>query len=441
MINIPRGEYFYMIKAWLIALILICQAPSVLAAATLRGVVLENQIGGSPVKKVQVTTLGGANQAVTGDDGQFVLVFPKRQPGEDVSINVKHGDWVVVNAIQLTRTLPINAMLNPLEILICKKADLNTWALQFYRLKGQQVVDTSYERKLAELKSSNAAGTKELERLQRERDQARAQVEEMARQIASHPGRGEDESYQKAMSLFLDGRMDEALEMLSEERLRRQAEDEKKQEEGTKKKKAQNLQSWLLRGQLLALKFDFDAAARSYGNAVKFAPDSYIAWMHYSRFHNTQFNFTESTNGFEKAVSLARSSGKDGDIAASLDELSLLYLTKELITKAMQANEEALEIFKKLASKSKTDADRHNVAMSLDIRSTLYRFENRMAEALQTSKEVLDIYKKLKLENNDFYLGHLAIFTSNLSLLYRDENRITDALQATKEALEIFKKL
>lgn len=206
------------------------------------GVVLENQIGGSPVKNVSITALG-ANQTTTGNDGQFSLRFAKHLPGEDVNIIVSRSGWVVVNDIQLERSLPANAARSPLKILICKTAEREQWTLQFYRLKGYQVADATYKKKL---EGSNAAGVKERDRLLRERNQARTQIDEMARKLANRPADGMDVGYRNAMSLFLDGKIDEALDILSEERLREQAKD-------IKKKQKQIIQKWLLRGQMLAL--------------------------------------------------------------------------------------------------------------------------------------------------------------------------------------------
>src|SRR5690348_98624 len=104
-------------KSCAFALVLLFQASCVLAAATLMGVVRENQVGGSLVKNVSVSALG-ANPVTTGADGQFLLHFPQRQPGEDVSIDVSRNGWVVVNDIQLKRPLPANPSQSPLEILI-----------------------------------------------------------------------------------------------------------------------------------------------------------------------------------------------------------------------------------------------------------------------------------------------------------------------------------
>lgn len=142
-----------LIQVWSLALVVFFQASSAWAAATLMGVVRENQVGGNLVKNVSVSALGG-NPVVTGADCQFVLHFPHRQPGEDVSIDVSRKGWVVVNDVQLKR-----------------------------------VVDARYRKKLA------AAGWKSVRA-------CCANGTRLARQLAARPAGSGGEDYQKGASLF-----------------------------------------------------------------------------------------------------------------------------------------------------------------------------------------------------------------------------------------------
>jgi hypothetical protein len=130
------------------------QASSVCAAVTLLEVVRENQMGGNLVKDVSVSALG-ANPVITGADGQFVFHFPQRQTGEDVSIGVSR-----------------------------KAGERETWALQFYRLQGECVMDARYKKELA------ASGSEERPRLLREQDRTHAQADELPRQLAARPVAG-----------------------------------------------------------------------------------------------------------------------------------------------------------------------------------------------------------------------------------------------------------
>ncbi|WP_176753897.1 tetratricopeptide repeat protein [Nitrosomonas mobilis] len=404
------------------ALVVFLHASSAWAAATLMGVVRENQLGGDLVRNVSVSALG-ANPVVTGADGQFVLHFPQRKPGENVSIGVSRNGWVVVNDIQLNRALPANASQSPLEILIAKAAERETWALQFYRLQGERVVDARYKKELA------AAGLEERARLLREHDQARAQADELARQLATRPAGSGGEDYQKAASLFLDGKINKALEILSEERLKQQGADAKKLHEDT-------MRSWLLRGQLLAVKFDFDGATRAYDEAVAFAPSSYEAWFAYSFFHQRQNHFKESHWGYKEALSLARASGKKEVVARALNNLGNLHGDEKRMAEARKAYKEALKIRCALAQQN-SNVYLPDLAVTLNNLGVLHRDENRMAEARGVFKEALKIQRDLAQQNPDVYLPAVATTLNNLGLLHYAENRMAEARDVFKEALKI----
>jgi tetratricopeptide (TPR) repeat protein len=249
----------------------LCATGQVQAAATLKGVVLLNQVGGSPVLGVQVVA-DGANPTASDSTGRFLLGFPSRKPGDTARLIVVREGWVVVNDFQLERELPSDPDRRPLEIVISKAAEREQWALQFYRLKGREVAEGTYQRKLQELEKAHAATAQERERLIRERDQALAQADELARQLAAAKVGERSDTYQRALRLFLDGQLDAALSLLSEAQLTRQA-------ERAKQAQTEVTQSYLLRGQLLVLKFQFDQAAQAYEEAIRWAPQSFDAWF------------------------------------------------------------------------------------------------------------------------------------------------------------------
>jgi tetratricopeptide (TPR) repeat protein len=258
----------------------------------------------------------------------------------------------------------------------------------------------------------------------------------LARQLTTRPADSGGEDYQKAAALFLEGRMDEALEILSEERLKQQEKDAKKQLEDAKKRQDDTLHSWLLRGQLLAVKFDFDGASRAYGEAVKFVLDSFDAWFAYSLFHQEQVRFREAREGYEKALCLARASGKDEDVAMTLNNLGNLHRNENRMAEARQAFEEALKIHRKLAQKN-PDVYLPDVAMTLNNLGVLHLNENRMTEARQAYEESLKIRRKLAEKNPDVYLPKVAVTLNNLGNLHLAEKRMADARAAYEEALSL----
>jgi hypothetical protein len=73
------------VGAWCVAVLLVLAAPA-WGGATLRGVVVRDREHGAPLAGVELTA-PGANPFTTGNDGRFVLAFPRDHPEQDVVQN------------------------------------------------------------------------------------------------------------------------------------------------------------------------------------------------------------------------------------------------------------------------------------------------------------------------------------------------------------------
>jgi hypothetical protein len=240
-------------------------------AATVKGTIILNEVGGSPVANVQII-----DSAHTGgpwaseSDGGFTLDYPQRHAGQRVRIVVSKEGYVVINDVQLDLALPDDPDANPLQIIICKEADREEMARRFYRLKSNEAIETTYQQKVKVLEEEHRADAAALAQLQQERDQARAAAEKASEQLAKN-GPGQSSGlYQEAKRLFLDGKIDEAIELLNDEELRQSLVQ-------AKKAIADVVQAWLPKAQLLTVQFRFDAAEEAYKSAVDAAPDDFEA--------------------------------------------------------------------------------------------------------------------------------------------------------------------
>src|SRR5580704_3940444 len=228
-----------------------------LKSATLKGVILANELSGSPIENVEVDATSGTNHTISDSSGKFTLEFPQRRAGDTVHIIVKKEGSVVVNDVQLQLALPTDADAAPLIVIVAKEADREEMARRFYRLKSFDAIEETYQKKVKELEEAQQATAAALTKLQQERDQAKAAAEKAAEQLAKNqPGRT-SELYQEAKRLFLDGKIEEAITLLDDEKLRQSVAQAKKAFEDA-------AQAWLLKAQLLTTQFRFDEAEKAY---------------------------------------------------------------------------------------------------------------------------------------------------------------------------------
>jgi hypothetical protein len=192
-------------------------------AATLKGLILANELSGSPMENVGVDAISGTNLTSSDLSGKFTLEFPQRRIGDTVRIIAKKKGYVVVNEIQLQLVIPADADAMPLIVILAKEQDREEMARRFYRLKSFEAIEESYQKRLKELEDTQRATTAALTILQQERAQAKAAAEKVAEQLAKIQTGQSSELYKQAKRLFLDGRIEEAMNALNDEELHRLA--------------------------------------------------------------------------------------------------------------------------------------------------------------------------------------------------------------------------
>ena len=224
--------------------VLLLYFPHSANASVLKGVVKENELGGSPFANVEISA-PGASPTETDQNGQFTLIFPTKKPGETVLVSVGKAGYVVVNDIQLEQSLPADADAKLLVILIYQQSRREEMARRFYHLVSWEAIEASHR------KRSQAASAEQIALLQKERDQARASADKMAEPLAlAKPGQM-SEICNQALRLFVDGRTEEALKVLNEEELQKNLVAARRTKEEAEKAIEQAAQSWVLKVRLL----------------------------------------------------------------------------------------------------------------------------------------------------------------------------------------------
>src|SRR6516165_656957 len=246
----------------LLAAVAQAQGATEVQGAQIKGTVILNGEGGAEVANIQITdSAHTANPTASDSDGGFTLDYPNRAAGERVRLGVIKDGYVVVNWVQLDLALPKDPNANPLQIIICKEADREEMARRFYQLKGNEAIEATYQQKLKALEEENKSDATTIAKLQEERDQAKAGAEKAAAELAKNqPGQG-SEMYQEAQRLFLAGKIEAAIALLDDDKLRQSAEQ-------AEKALTEAIQGWRLKASLFKLKFRSEAAEKAYDTAL-----------------------------------------------------------------------------------------------------------------------------------------------------------------------------
>lgn len=410
------------------------------AQPTMQGIVRMNELRiGEPVANVQVSAIG-AQAARSATDGSFRLTFPERKAGDPVQLVVRKSGLVVVNDIQLDYTLlrDPNAA-PPLTILLSKPADREEMARRFYRLKSTEVIEETYRRRVKELEDKNAATETAILRLQKDRDAALAAAQATADRIARMKPGASSDLHRKAMALFLDGKVDDALALLDQEQIERSIAAAREQRDAAEKEIRAGLELMALRAQLLASRFEFDEARKTYRAAVDAAPDDFDAHLNLARFDIALSHFADAETTLGRALAIAQRTDNTAGVARVRNNLAVVYRYDNRISESRAAFEEALRIYRRL-DKQKPDTYQADLAAVLGNLASLHGEARRLDEARKADDEALLIRRKLA-ENNSAYRPDLAQSLSNIGGVLVEQREFKKALDAFGEALDIYQPL
>jgi tetratricopeptide (TPR) repeat protein len=371
-----------MVGRILMALVLAAVAQA--RAATIKGTIILNELSGPPVPNVQIIDLAHtAGPWASGSDGGFTLEYSKRHPGERVRLVVNKQGYVVVNDVQLEIVLPADADATPLTVILAKEEDREEMARRFYRLKSFDGIEESYQKTLKEVEDAQQASVSAFAKLRQERDQARTILEKAVAEWAKMQPGQTSELYQQAERLFLDGKIEEAIKVLDDEKLRHPVTPANRSVEDA-------VRAWSLKAQLLIVQFRFDEAETAYLAAVDTAPDNFSGNFAFASFTNDLKRYDKAMAAYARCVELAKKGGNNPELALTLNNLG--------------------------------NVDRN---------------QNRKDAAQKAYKEALKTYRLLAQNDPETYLPQVAGTLNNLGELYKDQNRLRDARQAIEEAQKI----
>ena len=418
----------------------------------------------TPLGGVYVKTATSPNGVVSDENnGVFSLKLQ----------NIKMGDRLGRATVSKTGLMIFNqqavdewsARKEPLKLILC---DANQFQKQKNNLIsiGRNQAEKKYKKRLAELEKKNKAQQltldeyyAKLDSINRDRDNAEKHMEEYADMFARIDESEVDTLAQRAIELFNQGQLEEAIKLFEQgnyleklddalkvktqaEKLRQTADSAEVLADKDIEEYKKNIQAHV---SAYIMSNEWDKAAELLkGLADKLQTQDVIG--DYARFSQNQNLFAEAETYYKiyikKQLLLSKTNPQiyEPALAVSYNNLGVLYSDTRRFSDSEQMHNSALEIYKRLAATNPQTYD-PDLAMSYNNLGILYHATQRFTDSEQMYNSALEIYKRLAGTNPQAYEPGLAMIYSNLGILYCATQRFSDSEQMYNSALEMLKRL
>ena len=418
----------------------------------------------TPLGGVYVKTATSPN-GVVSDENNGVF-FLKLQ-------NVKMGDRLGRATVSKKGLMVFNqqavdewsARKEPLKLILC---DANQFQKQKNNLIsiGRNQAEKKYKKRLAELEKKNKAQQltldeyhAKLDSINRDRDNAEKHMEEYADMFARIDESEVDTLAQRAIELFNQGQLEEAIKLFEQGnyleklddalKIKTQAEELRQKADSAEVLADKDIEEYKrsIQAQVSAYKMsnEWDKAAELLkGLADKLQTQDVIE--DYARFSVIQNLFTEAETYYKiyikKQLLLSKTNPQiyEYGLAVSYHNLALIYNNTNRLKESEHMYKLALEIRKRLAENN-TPIYESDLAQTYNNLANLYDDEQRLIESEQMYELALVIFKRLEETNSQVYEPHLALIYNNLGGLYNRTKQFLKSEQMYSVALEIYKRL
>ena len=417
-----------------------------------------------PIGGVYVKTATSPNGVVSDEgNGTFALKLQNIKMGDRLGkATVSKAGLMIFNQQAVDEW---SARKEPLKLILC---DANQFQKQKNNLIaiGRNQAEKKYKKRLAELEKKNKAQQltldeyyAKLDSINRERDNAEKHMDEYADMFARIDESEVDTLAQRAIELFNQGQLEEAIRLFEQGnylekiddalKIKTQAEELRQKADSAEVLADKDIEEYKksIQAQVSAYKMsnEWDKA----GELLKGLADklqTLDAIWEYAIFSQNQNQFVAAENYYKLCInklssfSDTKSEEYEQNLAKSYNNLANLYRGTQRFTESEQMFKLALEIHKRLAE-SNPQAYEPDLAMSYNNLAYLYLDTQRFTESEHIYKSALEIYKRLSESNPHAYEPHLATLNNNLGLLYHTTQRFAESEQMYKLALEIRKRL
>ena len=418
----------------------------------------------TPLGGVYVKTATSPNGVVSNENnGVFFLKLQNIKMGDRLGrATVSKKGLMVFNQQAVDEW---SARKEPLKLILC---DANQFQKQKNNLIsiGRNQAEKKYKKRLAELEKKNKTQQltldeyyAKLDSINRDRDNAEKHMDEYADMFARIDESEVDTLAQRAIELFNQGQLEEAIKLFEQGnyleklddalKIKTQAEELRQKADSAEVLADKDIEEYKksIQAQVSAYKMsnEWDKAAELLkGLADKLQTQDVIG--DYARFSLTQNLFAEAETYYniyiKKQLLLSNTNPQiyEYGLAVSYHNLALIYNNTNRLKESEHMYKLALEIRKRLAENN-TPRYESDLAQTYNNLANLYEDEQRLIESEQMYELALVIFKRLEETNPQVYEPHLALIYNNLGVLYKRTKQFLKSEQMYSVALEIYKRL
>ena len=415
----------------------------------------------TPLGGVYVKTATSPNGVVSDENnGVFFLKLQNIKMGDRLGrATVSKKGLMVFNQQAVDEW---SARKEPLKLILC---DANQFQKQKNNLIsiGRNQAEKKYKKRLAELEKKNKAQQltldeyyAKLDSINRDRDNAEKHMEEYADMFARIDESEVDTLAQRAIELFNQGQLEEAIKLLEQgnypeiyddalKKIKTQAEELRQKADSAVVLADKDIEEYkkFIQAQVSVYKMrkEWDKAAELLKGLADKLQTQDVIWD-YAIFSQNQNQFAEAETYYniyiKKQLLLSKTNPQiyESDLGDSYNNLANLYYVTQRFADSEQMFNSALEIYKRLMGENSFIYGQRLANCLFGLANSQVKQE-KYAEAISPFEQALEFYKKEAEQGKS--IDNYTTIMSRLDQLYGQEKKYSQAYQCFKRNIPLLK--
>ena len=415
----------------------------------------------TPLGGVYVKTATSPNGVVSDENnGVFFLKLQNVKMGARLGrTTVSNTDLMIFNQKEVDEW---SARKEPLKLILCDANQFQKQKNNFISI-GINQAEKKYKKRLAELEKKNKAQQltldeyyAKLDSINRDRDNAEKHMEEYADMFARIDESEVDTLAQRAIELFNQGQLEEAIKLLEQgnypeiyddalKKIKTQAEELRQKADSAVVLADKDIEEYkkFIQAQVSVYKMrkEWDKAAELLKGLADKLQTQDVIWD-YAIFSQNQNQFAEAETYYniyiKKQLLLSKTNPQiyESDLGDSYNNLANLYYVTQRFADSEQMFNSALEIYKRLMGENSFIYGQRLANCLFGLANSQVKQE-KYAEAISPFEQALEFYKKEAEQGKS--IDNYTTIMSRLDQLYGQEKKYSQAYQCFKRNISLLK--